>query len=188
MFSARRRCGWAVGCLAAMRQIARSRNGEGEGEVEVVVGVGWSTRGMIGLTFEKYKAVRGSRVEAGSRVHACSADVYRWLSTAATVWPSRAPVSDGNVEWAFASLVGDGRFALAASALSGEPIQSPIRSRRGLPMGSSSRSRITASGFKSPTNRSVPDKAGKDGPADTLAAVVALCARVGSFEMDRRRS
>lgn len=187
MFSVRRRCGWVVGCLAAMRQIALSRKGDVELEVVHVV---WSTRGMIGLTFEKYRAVRGSRVDAGSRVHACIADVYRWLSTAATVWLSRAPASDGAVERAFASVFVDGRFALAASILSGEPIQSPIRSRKGLPIGSSSRSRMTDSGFKSPTNRSVLDKAGKDGPADAdaLAVAVALCARVASFENDRGRS
>lgn len=97
-----------------------------------------------------------------------------------TVWVSRAPATDGVVEEASAFAVE--RFVRALSALSGELIQSPMRSRRGLPTGSSRRSRMTASGFKSPTKRSVFDTAGKDGPAD------GGCARLGPFENDLGRS
>lgn len=50
---------------------------------------------------------------------------------------------------------------------------------------------MSASGFRSPTNRSVLDKAGKDGLADTdavaVVVAVALCPRVASFEKDRER-
>lgn len=140
----------------------------------------WSTRGMIWLTLEKYKAVSGSLVVVGSRLHACTADVYRWCSTVAAVWSSRAPASEGIVERA--SVFAAGRFACESSALSGELIQRPIRSRSGLPIGSSSRSRMTASGFRSPTNRSVFDKAGKEGPVD------AVCVREGPRKRDRGRS
>lgn len=95
------------------------------------------------------------------------------------VWPSIALCTGALASYSSfvtCSLCTPRGFAFCAA---GELIQSPIRSRRGLPVGSSNFSRIRDSGLRSPTNRSVAGTENEVGLSD-VACVGSMCEDTGS--------
>lgn len=95
------------------------------------------------------------------------------------VWPSIALCVGGLA--AYSSAVACPLCTLRGFAFcaAGELIQSPIRSRRGLPVDSSNLSLIRDSGLRSPTNRSVVGTENEAGSSDVVCAG-SVCADTGS--------